>query len=217
MDAMGDRDPAMRMARLLVEDPLEPSPLQAFTKELREELSRCDPFARYRTTADRLRGLDPVQKMLHTDATILLPDIFLEKVDRATMTYGIEVRVPFLDVELGQYAMGLPGSQKVRGLQKKWLLRKALRGIVPDDILDGPKTGFGVPYGHWLRGPLRSFMEDYLLGSSCSGIFDTRVLKKWIGEHVAKRQDHGFRLYKMLNLAIWYHRRHASGAAGVAA
>jgi asparagine synthase (glutamine-hydrolysing) len=216
LDAMGDGDPAMRMSRLLAEDPFEPSPLEAFNGDLRNELSRRDPFARYRAAADRLRALDPVQKMLHTDAMILLPDMFLEKVDRATMTYGIEVRVPFLDAELGQYAMDLPASQKIRGLQKKWLLRKALRGIVPDDILDGPKTGFGVPYGYWLREPLRTFMEDYLLSGSASEIFNRRVVETWINEHVSQRQNHGFRLYKMLNLAIWYRRR-AGGEAGLAA
>lgn len=219
LDAVSDNDPATRMARLLAEDPFEPSPLLALHSELRREVSRHDPFAAYRSAEARFGALDPVQKMLYTDAVILLPDIFLEKVDRATMTFGIEVRVPFLDAELGQFALGLPASQKIRGLQKKWILRKALRGIVPDDILDAPKTGFGVPYGHWLRGPLRSFMEEYLLAdSSSSELFDTQVLRTWIDEHLSGRRDHGFRLYKMLNLAIWYRRRgqnhsHSTAAA----
>ena len=130
----------MRMARLLAEDPFEPSPVDVLNRELRDEVNRHDPFAAYRGAADRFRALDPVQQMLYTDATILLPDVFLEKVDRATMTFGIEVRVPFLDTELADYALGLPASQKVRGMQKKWILRQALRGVVPDDILDGKKT-----------------------------------------------------------------------------
>jgi asparagine synthase (glutamine-hydrolysing) len=208
LDAVADDDAAIRMARLLAEDPFEPSPLLALNEELRQAVSRHDPFAAYRAADERFRAVDPVQKMLYTDTVVLLPDIFLEKVDRATMTYGIEVRVPFLDAELGEFALGLPASQKIRGMEKKWVLRKALRGIVPDDILDAPKTGFGVPYGAWLRGPLRSFMEDYLLGDSSSAIFDTRMLRTWVDEHLSKKRNHGFRLYKLLNLAVW-HRRQA--------
>ena len=103
------------------------------------------PFWKYHEMFSRLRHLDPVQRMLYTDCKILLPNTFLEKVDKPTMAHSIEVRVPLLDASLTSYVMGLPSSRKVRFGQKKWILRRALRGVVPDSILYGPKTGFSVP------------------------------------------------------------------------
>ena len=137
---------------------------------------------------------------------IILPDVYFEKVDRATMAHGIESRVPMVDTDLAAYAMALPATYKVRGNEKKFILRRALRGIVPDDILDGPKTGFGVPLGHWLSGPLADYMRSVLLDSGTRdwGIFDEAALRECIDQHVARRRDNGFLLNKLLNLALWH-------------
>jgi len=130
------------------------------------------------------------------------------KVDRSTMAFGLEVRLPFLDNELTEYVLGLPWQYKVHGLQKKWLLRRALRGTVPDSVLDAPKRGFGVPYGAWLRGPLRATLEEALFeGAACrAGLFDVASCRKTIDEHTAQSQNHGYLLYKMLQFALWYER-----------
>ena len=206
LDAIGETDGAMRMARLLTQEPFVPSPLAGLSEDLANETSRSDPFLRYRELSERLAHLDPVQSMLHVDASILLPDIFCEKVDRTTMAHGIEVRVPFLDADLSSYAMSLPSPLKVHRGQKKWILRKALRGIVPDDVLDGPKTGFGVPYGYWLRDKLRPMLREVVLDNALSELFNATVLEKWIEEHRTGLRDHGYRLYKMLSLGLWYRR-----------
>ena len=163
VEACGDPSPHMRMARLLTQEPLEPSPLEGLAGPLATEAARADAFSRYRELAERLSSLDDVQRMLWTDASIILPDIFCAKVDRTTMAHGIEVRVPFLDTSLAGYAMGLPSELKVRRGEKKWILRQALRGTVPDEILDGPKTGFGVPAGFWLREKLRPMLQEVVL------------------------------------------------------
>jgi len=205
VDAMRHPDPAMRMALLLTEEPLDSPPTRVLTREARRELDAEDPFRRYRQLYERLRDRDVVQRMLYVDSAIILPDIFLEKVDKATMAHGLEVRVPFLDNELAAFAMGLPSNLKVRHGQKKWILRRAMRGLLPDSILDSPKRGFNVPYQAWLRGPLRSYLESVMLDGRAldRGFFDRGALKRSLDDHVQGRRDNGFLLWKLLNLQLW--------------
>lgn len=180
--------------------------LRVFAPEPGSMLRASDPFARYRACFEQLQGLDPVQRMLHTDYRIQLPDRYLEKVDRATMAHGIEARVPFLDQRLAAYAMGLPSRFKVRARDKKYILREALRGLVPDFVLDSPKVGFPVPVGHWLRTSMAGYLRSVLLDDSIShpGLFDRSMLERLIDEHLSEREEHGLFLYKLLCLALWY-------------
>ena len=122
------------------------------------------------------------------------------------MAYGIESRVPFLDDDLAAYAMALPSGLKVKRGQKKWVLRQALRGIVPDEILDGPKTGFAVPVSHWLRGPLNQYLRDTLQDTAAAwpDLFDQAALDLCVDEHVAGRHDNGRLLYRLLNFGLWH-------------
>jgi len=205
VEAMRHSDPAMRMALLLTEECLESPPTRVLTREARQDMEREDPFGRYRQLYERLRDRDAVQRMLYVDSAVILPDIFLEKVDKATMAHGLEVRVPFLDSELAAFAMGLPSTFKIRHGQKKWILRRAMRGILPDSILDAPKTGFDVPYSRWLRGPLRPYLESVLLDRTTheTRFFDRHELERSIGEHVKGIRDNGFLLWKLLNLQLW--------------
>lgn len=203
--AVSQSDPAMLMALLLTVESLQSPPNRIMSEQWRSRLKECDPFGRYRELAQRFSGHDAVQKMLYTDISVILPDTFLEKVDKSTMAHGIEVRVPFLDADLADYAIGLPASSKVRAFQKKWILRKALRGVVPDKVLDAPKTGFGVPYEYWLREPLAPFMKSVLLDRQAlkHGIFDKAEIERAIIEHVSGKRNNGFLLWKALNLALW--------------
>jgi asparagine synthase (glutamine-hydrolysing) len=206
LESLRPADPAMRMALLLTVETPRSAPERVLSEGAREMLRGSDPFRAYRDAQARFRHLDPVQRMLYTDFTLLLPNTFLEKVDKSTMAHGVEVRVPFLDNELARYALGLPASFKVRGGEKKWILRRALRGIVPDEVLDGPKNGFGVPYEYWLRGPLAEYMRAVLTDPAVArwGLFDPGVLAALMDEHVAGRRNHGFLLWKCLHLALWY-------------
>src|SRR5690606_10264008 len=99
-------------------------------------------------------------QMSLVDLSIVLPDMYLQKVDRSTMAASLEVRVPFLDNDLVDFAVGLSGNIKMPYGKKKWLLKAALRGVVPDDILYGPKMGFNVPYGYWLQTALKPLFFD---------------------------------------------------------
>ena len=199
------KDPALSLARLVsAELPDRPSD-RIFSPEVRVELVRCDAFQRYRELADRVATHDPVTQMLYTDSCIQLPDVYFEKVDKSTMAHGVEVRVPMVDTRLAAYAFGLPARYKVRGWQKKHVLRSALRGTVPDSILDRPKAGFGVPVSGWLRTSLLDYMKAVLFDRETRNLdlFDQRALELCIREHVDRRRDNGPLLYKALNLALW--------------
>jgi asparagine synthase (glutamine-hydrolysing) len=206
VDIWQEKDPAVRMALLMAQDERTPSPLRVLGPAVRALAEKQDPFARYREIGSRLMELDPVQRMLWTDMQILLPDIFLEKVDKSTMAWGVEARVPFLDHELADYVMALPATLKMERGEPKALLKRALRGVVPDFVLDAPKMGFGVPYGRWLRGPLAGFARERIGAglATKAGLIDGAVSVRLLDEHISGRDDHGFLLWKTLNLALWY-------------
>lgn len=204
--AIGHSDPALQMALYLTQEDFLHPPTRLFSPDAQQALALHDPFAAYHEAYIRLKNFDTVQRALYTDCLILLPDMFLEKVDKSTMAHGIEVRVPFLDADLTDYALGLPSGVKVKYGQKKRILRTALRGIVPDEILDAPKEGFGVPYQYWLRDSLADYLRSVLLDDSIQqwGIFDRSALERTIQEHTSGQRNHGFLLWKLLNLGLWY-------------
>jgi asparagine synthase (glutamine-hydrolysing) len=193
------------MARLLTVENPDDNPASVLEPALRAEVTRADPFRRYREVAKSLADRDPVQMMLLADLQIILPDIFLEKVDRSTMAQSVEVRVPFLDHDLVDYVVSLPACLKVNWRQKKRLLRKALRGTVPNDILNGPKVGFGVPFSAWMRGTPADRLLDALTvsGGRAGAVLDRRNIELRVQQHRSGRRDHGFMLWKCLQLVLW--------------
>jgi asparagine synthase (glutamine-hydrolysing) len=197
-------DNGKRMALLLTLE-RENVPLAIIRASVRRRLISYDPFEEYVNLDKRFNGLDIVQKMLWSDTQAILPNTFLEKVDKSTMANSIEVRVPFLENNLANYVMRLPSNCKVKNGEKKWLLKRALRGILPDYILDGPKTGFGVPYSNWLKKPLLPLLKDSINSSYIKqlDVFDYSVLDKMIVEHAMGKLDHGFLLWKIMNFSIW--------------
>jgi asparagine synthase (glutamine-hydrolysing) len=128
------------------------------------------------------------------------------------MANGLEVRVPFLDANIADYALGLPADMVARGGETKRILKAALRGTVPDYVLDAPKTGFGVPYGEWLATDLHDYMREVLTDPAVArwGVFDAARIDRCMREHRAGRGRYGFLLWKALHLALWYERRIAS-------
>lgn len=206
-EAAGAGDPAMRMAMLLTVETLNDPPETLLDGDRRAALAaQTDPFLAYRNAANRFAGHDPVQQMLLTDIVVQLPSQFLAKVDRATMATGVEARVPLLDERIGELAVGMPARWKVRGAQKKMVLRDSQRGRLPADILDGPKTGFGVPYEHWLRGSLHGLARDAVLdaGFLTRFGFNRAAVGRALDDHRSGRRERGFRLWKLLQLALWH-------------
>jgi asparagine synthase (glutamine-hydrolysing) len=195
----------IRFAKFLTEE-REGIPEKLFTENIQKNFQHTNPFKRYEEVSEALDFLsDNVQKLLWLDTKIILPDQFLEKVDKSTMANGVEVRVPFLDNDLVSFALALPSALKVKNGVKKYLLKKALDGILPNDVLYGPKKGFGVPYQNWLKGPLKSFMEEIFNDPKIIklNIFNQHRLKECMHEHCSGKRDWGFLLWKMMNLCLW--------------
>jgi len=205
--SVGNRDTAMRMAYLLTVETPENPPEALLGLERQLSLSATtDPFLVYRHAAERFRDHEPVQQMLLTDLTVQLPSQFLTKVDRASMAAGIEARVPMLDERVAELVVNMPSHWKVHGSEKKVLLRDAQRGRLPVDILDGSKTGFGVPYGHWLRTSLYEFSRERLLdrGFVDAFGFSHGAVEAALSGHRSQKRDFGMTLWKLLQLSLWY-------------
>lgn len=205
VNAYGARDVALTIARLLTPVYPEDSPESVFTPSFSGMLKLHDPFARYRECHDFFAKHDIGNRMSLIDLMVELPDIFLEKVDRATMAASLEVRVPFLDNDLVEYVVRIPGPNKMPGGKKKWLLKQALHGIVPDDVLYGPKTGFNVPFGYWLRTNLKPLFFDHLavFEREQPNILDVDRISTMFTAMEEGEHDRCYTLWNLLNLMVW--------------
>lgn len=145
-----------------------------------------------------------LESAMRFDLTSYLPDDLNVKMDRATMAFGLEARAPFLDQELVNFSLGVPLKEKVCHGKTKIALKRALKGVVPDEVLDRKKRGFQVPLAEWFRGPLAPMLRERCLGSSnpLHAIMRPDAIERLIDEH-ARGADHGNRLWMLLTLSTW--------------
>jgi asparagine synthase (glutamine-hydrolysing) len=134
------------------------------------------------------------------------------KQDQMSMAASIESRVPFLDHRLVEFAAGLPARMKLRGFTTKWILREAVRGILPPEILSRPKLGFPVPFGLWMRRGWQDVAGDVLLDPRARqrGITDPAAVEQLLAQHAAGRVEGGDAIWSLLNLELWF-RTHVDG------
>ena len=152
-----------------------------------------------------LTGLDDIQKMMVLDSMSYLPDDILVKVDRAAMAVSLETRVPFLDHRLIEFCWRLPQHMKIKQGTGKWILREILHKYVPENLVNRPKMGFGVPIDSWLRGPLRDWAEELLNEKSLAngGLLDPKAVRlKW-NEHMSGKQNWQHLLWNVLMFQAW--------------
>jgi asparagine synthase (glutamine-hydrolysing) len=162
-----------------------------------------DPFTEYDTYFDDVRGASELNQALYVDIKTWLANDILVKVDRASMSVGLEARVPFLDPALVEFSLRLPSRMKMQGLRRKIVLRRAMRSRLPETVLRRRKSGFNAPVSDWMRGSLRPLVEDVMAASS--SIVDVHhpdVRRIW-AEHLSGRADYGFRLWALLVLLLW--------------
>jgi asparagine synthase (glutamine-hydrolysing) len=184
------------------------------------ETAQCDPLGAVERHWRASHGAPPLARATHLDAMTYLPDDILVKVDRASMAVALEVRAPFLARGVIEFAFSLPDAYRMRGLTGKRLLRDTVRDLVPPQILDRPKKGFGMPVAAWIMGELRPLVHD-LLGSAAlahGGIFRPRTVQRMLDEHDRRVRDHRKPLWTLLVLELW-RRAHmpATQRAGSAA
>ena len=145
------------------------------------------------------------ERVLGTDVETYLPGDLLVKMDIATMAHSLEVRSPFLDHVFMESVARMPASAKLRGRTTKHLLKEAVRPWLPDDVIDRPKMGFGVPLADWFRGPLRDLPGDILLDPTATGRgwFERAEIERLIAEHQSAAADHAYKLWTLLQLELW--------------
>ncbi|MEO0974846.1 MAG: asparagine synthase-related protein, partial [Pseudomonadota bacterium] len=168
--------------------------------DVRNTLQGYEAIEVFRRHAATAHGCDPLSLVQYLDIKTYLPGDILTKVDRASMAHGLEVRVPMLDHEFVAWSARLPSSLKLRGREGKYVLKKALEPLLPDDVLYRPKMGFAVPLGRWFRGPLREQMREAVTGSVLRelGLFDTKMLTTLVDEHERGQRDHTAVLWALL-------------------
>ncbi|MGK5027845.1 asparagine synthase (glutamine-hydrolyzing) [Janthinobacterium sp. RB2R34] len=147
-----------------------------------------------------------LRRILCFDQKSWLPDNLLERGDRMTMAASLEARMPFMDHELAAYVASLPDDYRVRGRTTKWILRVAMKQLLPPAILERPKVGFRVPVNEWFRGPMKDYLYEHLTGaSSCTRhYYHAQALQQVLAEHVQGRQNHEKLLWSLLTLEIWH-------------
>jgi asparagine synthase (glutamine-hydrolysing) len=140
------------------------------------------------------------------DAKVWLPDDILVKADKMTMANGLELRVPFLDHKLVEFSATLPDAAKIQAKGGKALLRSAMRGVLPDAIIDRPKKGFPIPIASWLRTSLREFTRDHLLAhdSACSRYLDRGETSRLVDEHERGGADRSQEIWALLVFEFWH-------------
>jgi asparagine synthase (glutamine-hydrolysing) len=145
-------------------------------------------------------------RMLYTDLMIRVPDHNLVMGDRMSMACSLEVRSPFMDPRVVEFAASLPAELKLRGRRLKYLLRRVAGRYLPADVVRRPKQGFGFPVGQWMQRDLRRLVTERLQRSRlvAAGVFRPEPLARLLEEHMAGRVDHSYRLWLLLNLEIWY-------------
>ena len=174
----------------------------SFGREERTALLARDVQHQDREVADG----DPLNQVLLLDMRLYLENDILVKLDRASMMASLEGRVPLLNNDFVEYATHLPLNMKLRGLRSKFLLKRALRGILPASILNRPKKGFGIPVAHWFRGPLKEQMLSVLSPERIAreGFFDPGGVKRLIDDHLDGRRDNRKQLWTLFAFEMWH-------------
>ncbi|MDH5174004.1 MAG: asparagine synthase (glutamine-hydrolyzing) [Elusimicrobiota bacterium] len=177
-----------------------------YREEMRDRFRNFDTFGYMADITSQSNGEDFLDKILYTDMMTYLPDNLLVKMDIATMANSLETRSPFLDHKLIEFTAQIPAHLKLKGFTSKYILKKALRDLLPREILHRGKMGFGLPIGEWFRQELKGYVREILLHKRCidRGYFEKETVQQLLEEHISGKVDHGYRLWILLNLELWH-------------
>ena len=184
---------------------LEHEKQQIFSEDTKNALVDSNPFEDVLQYVRESKLLKDFERLLYLSLKLYLQDDILVKVDRASMANSLEVRVPYLDHTFVEYAAGLPSQYKLRGLTTKYLLKQATKDLLPQEIVQRKKKGFGVPLSQWFNGELKAMLLSYLNEERIkpAGIFHYPYIKRLLDEHFSCQWDHRKQLWSLLVFEMW--------------
>ncbi len=176
-----------------------------YTDELRAATSEFDAYAEHRRHFARCAHAAPLNRLLYVDLKTFLPCLNLAYTDKTSMAATLEVRVPFLNHELVEMSARMPPALKLRGLKRKYILKRAAEQLLPHDVVWRKKAGFGAPVRSWLRGALRPLVADLLSEENVRrrGLFRPAEVQRIIAANLSGREDYNLQVYQLLTLELW--------------
>ena len=177
-----------------------------YTDDLRESTSGLDAYSAHRDYFARAKHAAPLNQLLYVDLKTFLPCLNLMTTDKTSMAANLEVRVPFLNVEMLKLAARMPPDLKLRGLKRKYILKRAAEKLLPREVVWRKKAGFGAPIRSWLRGPLRPMVDDLLSEDAVRtrGLFRPQQVRRIIEANLSGREDYNLQVFQLLNLELWH-------------
>lgn len=174
--------------------------------DVARELEIDDPLDRYREVLAQAPGASPLQRALYADLRFYLPGDLLAVVDRVSMAHSLEVRVPFLDHHLLEFAATIPSRLFMPGGEKKRLIRQLAQDLIPKTFFNQPKRGFSAPMAIWFRGELREFVEDTLSATRLAraGAFNPAGVRKILDDHFGRRANYDNVIWALLVFTLWH-------------
>ena len=162
-----------------------------------------DPYKHINHWFEKDNAEELLDKLLYVDTKTYMHELLMKQ-DQMSMAASLESRVPFLDHELVEFTARMPKNLKLRGKDTKWVLREAMKGILPDEILSREKMGFPVPIGSWFRNEFRHLIEEFVLGERAlsRGIFNADFVRELAERHFSG-EDHSLRMFFLLNFEVW--------------
>ncbi len=172
--------------------------------EAREQAGVLDPYAGVRHALEETDARSLLDRLLYADIKTYLHELLMKQ-DQMSMATSIESRVPFLDHKLVEFTCSLPERLKLRGGTTKYILREAMKGVLPEAILSRPKMGFPVPIGAWFRGAYKSVIDEYVLSERAVSrkIFNPEFVRDLVKRHQSGAENHDERLWALVNFEIW--------------
>lgn len=176
-----------------------------YTPEMEQQVAGFDPYVEHRRYFGQVKHAAPLNQLLYVDLKTFLPCLNLAYTDKTSMAANLEVRVPFLNVELIELAARMPPSLKLKGLKRKYILKKAAERLLPHDVVWRKKAGFGAPIRAWLRGPLHPMIAELLSAETVRrrGLFDAAEVERIIAANDSGREDNNLQIFQLLTLELW--------------
>lgn len=176
-----------------------------YADDLRDSVRGMDAYQEHRRYFARARSFAPLNQLLYVDLKTFLPCLNLSYTDKTSMAANLEVRVPFLNVELVELAARMPPRLKLRGLKRKYILKRAAEKLLPKDVVWRKKAGFGAPIRAWLRGPLMPLVRELLSDAEVRrrGLFRPAEVARILAGNLSGREDYSLQVFQLLTLELW--------------